>query len=35
MAGRYNLLPSNHFGARKKRSCEQAINVLVERIYKA
>jgi hypothetical protein len=25
----------NHFGARKKRSCEQAINVLVERVYEA
>ncbi|KAI4732297.1 hypothetical protein E4T50_17119 [Aureobasidium sp. EXF-12298] len=35
MAEKHNLLPSNHFGARKKRSCEQAINVLVERIYEA
>jgi hypothetical protein len=35
LAERHNLLPDNHFGARKKRSCEQAINVLVERIYEA
>jgi hypothetical protein len=35
MAGKHNLLPSNHFGARKRRSCEQAINVLVHRIYEA
>ncbi|KAG9513247.1 hypothetical protein KCU93_g10112, partial [Aureobasidium melanogenum] len=35
MAEKHNLLPSNHFGARKKRSCEQAINVLVDRIYEA
>ena len=32
---KHNLLPSNHFGASKKRSCEQAINVLVEHIYEA
>jgi hypothetical protein len=35
LAERHSLLPDNHFGARKKRSCEQAINVLVERIYEA
>jgi hypothetical protein len=35
MAERYALLPGNHFGARKKRSYEQALNVLVERIYEA
>jgi ribonuclease HI len=29
----YNLLPANHFGARPRRSAEQALNVLVERIY--
>jgi hypothetical protein len=31
----YNLLPSNHFGARPRRSAEQALNVLVEKIYQA
>jgi hypothetical protein len=31
----YNLLPANHFGARPRRSAEQALNVLVERIYQA
>jgi hypothetical protein len=31
----YSLLPSNHFGARPRRSAEQALNVLVERIYQA
>jgi hypothetical protein len=35
MAEKHNLLLSNHFGVRKKRSCEQVINVLVERIYEA
>jgi hypothetical protein len=29
----YSLLPKNHFGARPKRSAEQALNILVERIY--
>ena len=29
----YDLLPSNHFGARPRRSAEQALNVLVEKIY--
>jgi hypothetical protein len=31
----YNLLPTNHFGARPRRSAEQALNVLVEKIYQA
>lgn len=35
MAERYNLLPNNHFGARKHRSSEQALNVLVECIHQA
>lgn len=35
LAEKHNRLPSNHFGARKKRDCEQAINVLVDRIYEA
>lgn len=35
MAERYNLLPNNHFGARRHRSSEQALNVLVECIYEA
>lgn len=35
MAETHNLLPVNHFGARKQRSCEQAINILVEKIYTA
>jgi hypothetical protein len=30
---KYNLLPMNHFSARPRRSAEQALNVLVERIY--
>jgi hypothetical protein len=29
----YSLLPSDHFGARPRRSAEQALNVLVEKIY--
>jgi hypothetical protein len=32
---KYSLLPINHFGARPRRSAEQALNVLVERIYQA
>jgi hypothetical protein len=32
---KYQLLPANHFGARSRRSCEQALNVLVEKIYDA
>jgi ribonuclease HI len=35
IAEKYNLLPENHFGARPKRSAEQALNVVVERIYQA
>jgi hypothetical protein len=31
----FGLLPANHFGARKKRSTEQALMVLQEHIYKA
>jgi hypothetical protein len=31
----YSLLPSNHFGARPRRSAEQALNVLFEKIYQA
>ena len=30
-----NLLPTNHFGARKRRSAEQALVLLQERIYNA
>ncbi|KAF4232603.1 hypothetical protein CNMCM8980_004850 [Aspergillus fumigatiaffinis] len=32
---KYQLLPANHFGARSRRSCEQALNVLVEKVYDA
>ena len=35
LAERYGLLPTNHFGARKQRSCEQALDVLVEKIFEA
>jgi hypothetical protein len=35
LAEEYSLLLKNHFRARPKRSTEQALNVLVERIYKA
>ena len=35
LAERYSLLPTNHFGARKQRSCEQALDVLVEKIFEA
>jgi hypothetical protein len=31
----YELLPANHFGARKQRSAEQALLLLQERIYTA
>jgi hypothetical protein len=31
----HHLLPENHFGARSRRSCEQALNILVERIHGA
>jgi len=35
LAEEHGLLPENHFGARPKRSAEQALNVLIERIYEA
>jgi len=35
MVEKYSLLPDNHFGARPRRSAEQALNVLVEKIYQA
>jgi hypothetical protein len=35
MVEEHGLLPHNHFGARKRRSCEQALNILQERIYQA
>ena len=35
MVEEYGLLPTNHFGARKKRSTEQALTLLQEHIYKA
>jgi hypothetical protein len=35
MVETFGLLPANHFGARKKRSTEQALKLLQERIYKA
>jgi len=35
LAERYSLLPTNHFGARKQRSCEQALDVLIEKIFEA
>ena len=31
----FGLLPTNHFGARKKRSTEHALTLLQEHIYKA
>lgn len=31
----FGLTPTNHFGARKKRSTEQALTLLQEHIYKA
>jgi hypothetical protein len=31
----FGLLPTNHFGARKRRSTEQALLLLQEQIYKA
>lgn len=30
-----DLLPQNHFGARRRRSGEQALNILIEKIYEA
>lgn len=35
LVDRFGLLPANHFGARKRRSCEQALNILVEKIHVA
>ena len=35
LAEQYHLLPANHFGARKRRSTEQAISLLQEHVYKA
>jgi hypothetical protein len=35
MAEEHKLLPVNHFGVRPRVSAEQALNVLVERIYQA
>lgn len=32
---KHQLLPSNHFGARRRRSCEQALNILIEKIHDA
>ena len=34
-AKRYNLLPENHFGARRRRLTEQALTLLQESIYKS
>ena len=31
----YGLLPTNHFGARKRRSAEQALLLFQEQVYKA
>ena len=35
LAETYRLLPENHFGGRPRRSGEQALNVLVEKIHEA
>jgi hypothetical protein len=35
MVERYSLLLDNYFGVRPRRSVEQALNVLVKRIYQA
>lgn len=35
LAETHDLLPENHFGARKRRSCEQALSVLIEKIHDA
>lgn len=35
LAETYNLFLENYFGAYKKQSCEQMINVLIEKIYNA
>jgi hypothetical protein len=33
IAKEYSLLPKNHFGVRPKRSAEQTLYVLIERIH--
>lgn len=35
LAEKHHLLPRNQFGARPRRSCEQALNILVEKICAA
>lgn len=35
LAEKHFLLPTNHFGARKQRSCVQALDLLVEKIFEA
>lgn len=35
MAEKYSLLPTTHFGAKKQWSCEQALDLLVEKIFEA
>lgn len=32
---KHQLLPPNHFRARRRRSCEQALNILIEKIHAA
>lgn len=32
---KHQLLPPNYFGARRRRSCEQALNILIEKIHDA
>jgi len=35
LAELYQLLPQNHFGGRRQQSCEQALDVLIEKIHEA
>ncbi len=35
LAETHNLLPQNHFGARKRQSCQQTVDVVIEKIYDA
>ena len=35
LAEKHNLLPQNHFGARRRRSTDQALLILTERIFEA
>lgn len=35
LAETYDLLPENHFGARKRRSCKRAVNAVIDKIYDA